>query len=180
MANLITCECIPAATPLQMNNGLTAVFLDVLVIAGTQLAERDWEKRLVFWLARHDQSLVGLGVAGFDIADMGWTADDFLHQKRFVLSCVDAAATERIWAKLPFKPREDWLLDSLRHFRTLVDSFESSDIPPSSKAWRPSDLPPYGICEIHQAYLHKRGCLVCKDAPIGSPPELCPHRDEME
>jgi hypothetical protein len=163
-----------------MNNGLTAAFFNVLVIAGTQLAERDWEKRLVFWMAQHDQSLVGLGTVGFDVADMGWTIDDFSRQKRFVLSLIEAAATGWVWDKLPFKPREDWLPDSLRHFGMLVHDFEPSGIKASGITWRPSDLPTHGICEIHQAYLHERGCIICNDAPIGTPPQLCPHRGETK
>lgn len=88
--NLITNERRAGSTPLQMSNGLTSIILDVLVIAGSDLAT-EWEKKIVYWLALHDQSLNGIGCVGFDIEEMGWERDDFDTQKRFILAIIDSA-----------------------------------------------------------------------------------------
>jgi len=51
--------------PISMSNGLTSVFIEVLVISGSILANTDREKELIIWLAQRDQSVVGIGTVGF-------------------------------------------------------------------------------------------------------------------
>ena len=52
---------------IQMSNGLTDVFFNVLVLSGSALARTDSERRLVVWLAEKDQSRMGYGAIGFDL-----------------------------------------------------------------------------------------------------------------
>lgn len=58
----------------KMSNGLTDVFVDYMLISGSQLAKKDSEKRLVAYLGECDQNYTGLGVVGFNIIKM--TKDD--------------------------------------------------------------------------------------------------------
>ncbi|MDE6728657.1 MAG: hypothetical protein K2J80_12080, partial [Oscillospiraceae bacterium] len=60
---------------LKMSNGLTAVFIDVITLAGSRIAQTVDEKRLIVWLAEKDQSVVGIGTVGFDIREMPWNTE---------------------------------------------------------------------------------------------------------
>ena len=93
MANKITSKRVPGTPPLSMSNLHTAVVFDVLGLAGCALAKSEWEQRVVYFLVQHDQSRIGLGMAGFDIAALGWTASAFDAEKRFLL-----ASSMRRWA----------------------------------------------------------------------------------
>ena len=55
---------------LQMSNGLTDVFVNVLVLSGSALARTVSEKRLIVWLAEKDQSRMGAGTVDFDLWEM--------------------------------------------------------------------------------------------------------------
>ncbi len=76
---------------LRMSNGLTSVFIEVLVISGSLLATTYREKEIIIWLAQRDQSVVGIGTVGFDIDEMPWTVDSFEREKEFVLYTISAA-----------------------------------------------------------------------------------------
>jgi hypothetical protein len=160
-----------------MSNGLTSVLLDVLVIAGNDLATSAWEKRFVYWLAQHDQSRNGLGCVGFDIEEMGWTRGAFDTQQRFVLGVIDSALARYGWDRIPFEPREESVFDSLKRLRELVVELSSEQLgSPPDDAWVPAELPPGGRCEVHRVYLHETGCIICNDAPIDLPREAAPNR----
>jgi len=170
MANFITSQ---ASRPLQMSNATTSVLLDVLVIAGCDLAVTPWEQQLVYWLAQHDQSRSGLGCVGFDIGDLGWIATELDEQKRFVLRMIDATLARAGWDRLPFSPGEDRLRPALERLRELVVEVDHVAAPGT---WVPSELPPHGSCEVHRVYLHETGCIICNDAPIDAPAAIAPHR----
>jgi len=67
VSNRITSNRATGSTPLLMSNGTTSVLLDVLAIAGSDLATTPWEKKLVYWLVQHDQSRSGLGAVSFPL-----------------------------------------------------------------------------------------------------------------
>src|SRR4051812_40523407 len=121
MSNFITNDRHDPSDYVTMSNGLTSVFIAVLVLSGSDLAQTEWEKELVVWLAEKDQGIYGLGVVGFDIAEMGWTRDGFEEEKRFVFRMIDAAATKHRWEALDYRPREDWVMDRLGKFRSLIE-----------------------------------------------------------
>lgn len=170
MANLIKSGDKP---PLQMSNSTTSVVLDVLVIAGCDLAATPWEQKLVYWLAQHDQTRSGLGCVGFDIRDLGWIADELEAQKQFVLRMIDAALARRGWERLPFTPGEERVMPALERLRELVGEVAWSA---SQAVWVPSELPAHGSCEVHRVYLHETGCILCNDAPIDADAATAPHR----
>ena len=61
---------------ISISNLGTDVLLDILVLAGSALAETDSEKRLIVWLAEHSRR-IGTGTVGFCIADMPWAPETF-------------------------------------------------------------------------------------------------------
>ena len=170
MANSFTDSNDPGSERVRMSNGTTAVVFDLLAIAGTTRARTDWEKKLVWWLVAHDQERIGLGMAGFDLSEMGWTAEGFATEKRFVLDVLDDAIRGTGWERLSFVPG-DGVVPVLEDLRRLLERYRPSAFPTPSE-W---ELPVYGTCEVHAVYLHERGCIVCNDAPCDAPPEERPH-----
>ncbi|MGK5559341.1 hypothetical protein ACSNOI_47875, partial [Actinomadura kijaniata] len=78
---------------LYLSNGGTAVFVDVLTLAVSELAENPWDFRFAALLARQDQSVMGRGAVGFDLADLDWgrTPRERAAAKDFVLRVIDLA-----------------------------------------------------------------------------------------
>ena len=69
----------PAHDCIRMSNGATDVFINVLAISGSALAETEQEKRLIVWLSEKDQK-VGRGTVGFDIVEMPWQKETFIAE----------------------------------------------------------------------------------------------------
>jgi hypothetical protein len=109
-----------------MQNGATDVFISVLLLAGSDLAETMWEKGFVTWLAGHDQSIFGLGVVGFDIGEIAWDPDRFAEQKAFVLAVIDTSLRRYRWEILDYDPPYVHL--DLATFRILVEKFSPYQI----------------------------------------------------
>ncbi|OEJ56709.1 hypothetical protein BGM19_00175 [Streptomyces agglomeratus] len=57
---------------LEMTNGGTAVFVDVLMLAVSTLAHEPWDFRFAALLTLQDQNVMGRGVVGFDLAELDW------------------------------------------------------------------------------------------------------------
>lgn len=72
---------------LSMSNGLTDVFIDYLLICGSQLAESESEKRMTVFLAEKQQTIIGMGTVGFDIIEMPWQIDSFEAEKDDPINC---------------------------------------------------------------------------------------------
>jgi hypothetical protein len=140
------------------------------------------ERAFVYRRVLSDQARVGLGCAGFDVEDLGWTTadadDDFDGQKAFVLGVVGGALAHEGWERLPFVPLQAEIIgDLLRELRTLVELFPREAIggAPASQ-----ELPVHGRCPVHDVDLYElsgaRVCIICNHAPIDAPPETTPHR----
>ncbi|MEU0375585.1 hypothetical protein ABZ070_36955 [Streptomyces sp. NPDC006283] len=57
---------------LDLSNGATAVFIDVLTLAVSDLASEDWDFRFAALLTLQDQNVMGRGATGFDLAEFDW------------------------------------------------------------------------------------------------------------
>jgi hypothetical protein len=97
MANSITNDA-----SLKMSNGGTSVFLSVLLLAGSDFAESEWEKHLMYWLAEKD---IGGGVVGFDVAEIPWRSSTFYEQKQFVLEMIGRASQQYRWNVIECDPQ---------------------------------------------------------------------------
>lgn len=157
---------------ISMSNGLTSVLIEVLVISGSIIAESNRERELIIWLAQRDQSVVGIGTVGFDIDEMPWTLDHFISEKEFLVRTITAATRGMGWDRLSYKPRKDWVIDKLDHFKTMIDAFNRQFISMNhyfewSKIDEDDENPtiPYGYpkCEKHLVYLSCHGCILCNN-----------------
>lgn len=157
---------------LKMSNGLTSVFIEVLAISGSILAETNREKEIIIWLGQQDQSVVGIGTVGFDIDEMPWTIDSFEREKDFLLRTISSAIDGLGWERLSYEPRKDWLIESLKQFWLMIDTFDKESINMDSYIeWSEieegDDCPTipigYPKCEKHEIYLSCHGCILCNN-----------------
>src|SRR5262249_41272651 len=111
----------------RMSNGRTAVVFDLLAISGTARARTDWERKLVYWLVQQDRERVGLGMASFDVREMGWTRDGFASEVAFVLGVIDAAIRREGAELLAFTPGEH-VVAALEELRRLIEELTVDEI----------------------------------------------------
>ncbi len=159
-----------AAPSLSLSNGLTSVFLEVLVLSGSRIANTDREKELIIWLAQRDQSVVGIGTVGFSLEEMPWTADNFAHEKAFMTRTIQGAIQETGWEKLGYTPNKEMVVGRLKDFQLMIDVFQAEYLDPSHYLeWAEVDeddesptIPRgYPMCSKHAVYLSCHGCLLC-------------------
>ncbi|WP_235989503.1 hypothetical protein [Streptomyces ureilyticus] len=95
---------------LDLSNGATAVFIDVLMPAVSDLTSEDWDFRFAALLTLLDQNVMGRGAVGFDLAEFDWgaTERERVRAKDFVLRATARTRGERTSlerAGLPPAPR---------------------------------------------------------------------------
>jgi hypothetical protein len=157
---------------LQMSNGGTTVFLSVLLLAGSDLASNNWEKTLMVWFTEKDQSVLGSGIVGFDLAQIKWDAASFLEQQTFLIEVIDLALERHRWKVLGYEPgpnpNQPWVLDALHQFKVLVTAFKAEYIEARDWNFYVTDIL-FEKCPKHQIYLHALDsdplecCLICND-----------------
>lgn len=151
-----------------MSNGLTSVFIDVLTLAGSRIAQSEDEKRLIVWLAEKDQSVVGIGTVGFDIREMPWNTERFEENKRFILKVIEAAENKTDWDKLGYRTNEELIFPALKKFAELITQITVDNVDENAaKEWfgaAESGAPTlcgFPKCPKHGALLTLWGCLFC-------------------
>jgi hypothetical protein len=147
-----------------MSNGLTSLFVSVLTLAASELAETDRQREFAAWFASHDQGWWVLGAVGVDISKLPWSLDTFAVDREFVLRVIHAAKTRTGWERLGYEPREERLQQCLDEFRAMVEAFAIEHAAGSEAAvWsygRPTRLV---LCPVHRVYQHEHGCVLCND-----------------
>ena len=153
-----------------MSNGLTDVFLNVLILSGTQLATTDDEKRLIVWLAERDQSKRGVGTVGFDLGEMPWNPRNFADSKAFMLNVIRFAEQKTGWDTLDYNPNKEMLFPLLEKFYDMISAFTVNEILPDSlEEWMGAaeeddpKLCGFPKCEKHDALLCCFGCQICNN-----------------
>ncbi|MFI7287099.1 hypothetical protein ACIBRY_10680 [Streptomyces anulatus] len=108
---------------LEMSNGGTAVFVDVLMLAVSALAREPWHFRFAALLTLQDQSAMGRGTVGFDLAELDWgdTPQEGAEAKSFLLRVLDLALTRHRWEELTYEP--PYAERYLRTYRDMVEAF---------------------------------------------------------
>lgn len=155
---------------LYLTNGGTDVFFDVMTLAGSALAQADWDQHLVLFFA--DGQRRGFGWAGFDLADLPWSAD-FTRQRRFILDVIDRALERYGWDRLSYDPPN--AAATLERFREMVADFvpHVDDVPADLGEW---ELPPppefLERCPEHRIFVGEHGCRLCEgtvsSGPVGA------------
>jgi hypothetical protein len=147
-----------------MNNGLTSVFVSVLTLAASELAETDRQRECAAWFASHDQSVFGLGTVGFDMSELPWSLDAFASDRGFVLRVIHAAKARVGWERLGYEPHEEWVQHCLDQFRAMVEAFAIEYAAGSEAAVWPCGRPKrLVLCPVHRVYQHEQGCVLCSD-----------------
>jgi hypothetical protein len=161
MGNTIGSE--QAGLWLDLTDGATTVLLSTLVLAGSDLAQNEWERSLVAWLAEHDQTMLGAGMAGFDLDEVAFTPEEFEAQRAFLLRCIDAARGRHRFAALGYDP--PFVRKDLAALRALLERYEPAFVN-AGRSWtfRLGAPPLAARCPTHDALCHAGGCLLCHDA----------------
>ncbi|WP_406529814.1 hypothetical protein [Streptomyces sp. I8-5] len=109
---------------LPLSNGGTAVFVDVLMLAVSDLADSVWEYRFATLLTLQDQGVMGRGAVGFDLEDIDWgrSPGEWAAAKGFVLRVLDLALRRHRWDELGYEP--PFAEGYLRQYREMVEAFD--------------------------------------------------------
>ncbi|MET7640488.1 hypothetical protein [Streptomyces sp. NPDC005438] len=149
---------------LELSNGGTEVFVEVLVLAVSDLAEDEWDHRFAALLTWQDQNVRGRGAVGFDLRDIAWgsTPAECTRAKDFVLRSVDLALTGHRWDELGYDP--PFVRDHLRRFRSMVASFTPTPADGPGDGFPSPEERAATSCVRHRvlsALPHQGGCLLC-------------------
>ncbi|WP_331732481.1 hypothetical protein OG592_41815 (plasmid) [Streptomyces avidinii] len=113
---------------LEMTNGGTAVFVDVLMLAVSALAHEPWDFRFAALLTLQDQNVMGRGVVGFGLAELDWgdTPQERAAAKDFLLRVLDLALSRHRWEELTYEPpRAEGYLGM---YRAMVEEFDPATV----------------------------------------------------
>lgn len=91
---------------LYLSNGGTEVFIDVLMLAVSDLADDVWDYRFAALLTLQDQNVMGRGAVGFDLQDIEWgaTPRERAQSKDFMLHAATLALRRHRWSELGYAP----------------------------------------------------------------------------
>jgi hypothetical protein len=158
MANMFTADGSAGPPGLDLSNGGTDVFFDVLTLAGSPIAETPWERNLVLHFA--DGHRWSRGLAGFDLGDLPWTGD-WPAEKAFLDRMIGLALSRHGWDRLAYDP--PYATRYLTTFREMIAGY--TPVPQAAPAWGDWSVPPAPAmvvrCEIHDVFVGELGCRLC-------------------
>jgi len=163
MSNIITNVRVSEKDYLQMSNSTTDVFIDVLIISGSFIAQTHWQKELIVFLSLNDQEIKGLGCVGFDIYELGWKVDIFEDQKSFLLNVIDSALKKMNWEVLNYEPNEELIFTNLKRFREMIINYSIKFVEYEDALKWNNDFKTleFKKCDKHKVYMHPYGCKLC-------------------
>ncbi|HBH94504.1 MAG TPA: hypothetical protein DDX91_02045 [Ruminococcaceae bacterium] len=151
-----------------MSNGGTDVFINVLALSGSALAQAESEKRLAVYLSEKDQSAVGRGCVGFDIAEMPWNKSTFENDKKFMIGVINGARNKIGWEKLDYSPNTIIVLQYLDIFESLINKMTAEEIKEdflikwlSEASMTDPVNRGFPRCKRHNTFLTCFGCQIC-------------------
>ncbi|MFF5314767.1 hypothetical protein [Streptomyces massasporeus] len=108
---------------LDLSNGGTEAFVEVLMLAVSDLASEAWDFRFAALLILQDQHVMGRGAVGFHLEEVDWGAGESerARSKEFVLRATALAASGHRWSELGYHPPH--VHDYLDRFRIMVEHF---------------------------------------------------------
>ncbi|MFH9068885.1 hypothetical protein [Streptomyces alboflavus] len=149
---------------LDLSNGATAVFVDVLMLAVSDLASEGWDFRFAALLSLQDQDVMGRGAVGFDLAEFDWgaTERERARAKDFVLRAAALAASGHRWSELGYHPPR--VQDHLHRFAAMVESFTPPADSGAARGFPSPDEAATASCARHRvlsALPLWDGCFLC-------------------
>ncbi len=155
---------------MSMSGGSMSMFINILCLSGGRIAAADSQKRIMVFLAEKNQSVCGLGTAGFDIAEIPWDKATFDEDKAFLLNVIRGARLKLGWETLGYQPNEEFAAEYLDKLEKLIETMTTDDIRDDSLSdWLADadDNDPinngFPKCKIHDTYISIHGCQVCTD-----------------
>ncbi len=159
----------------KMSNGLTDVFIDYMLLAGSELAEAESEKRLTAFLSEKQQSFCGIGTVGFHIVEMPWDSASFDSDKAFMLRAIARAreltTEESVWDMLRYRPNAENIEYALDGFKGLIEHMTAADVSEDNlREWlsdrEPDDpvLNGFPKCPKHGLIMSFFGCKFCSES----------------
>lgn len=118
MANIFSISRHHHGLELDLSNGGTDVFFDVMTLASCALADTVWRQNLGLLFA--DGQRANRGFASFALDELPWT-EDGPEEHRFLLAVIDKALTRHRWDLLSYDP--PYAQGYLETYRTMVQSF---------------------------------------------------------
>ncbi|MGW2027430.1 hypothetical protein [Streptomyces decoyicus] len=149
---------------LHLSNGGTEVFIDVLMLAVSDLAGDMWDYRFAALLSLQDQNVMGRGAVGFDLQDIAWGATPHrrARSKGFVLRATALALSRHRWNDLGYDP--PFTQDYLHQFQAMVESFVPAGDSHLAGGFPGPDERAMASCRQHRilsALPHWDGCFLC-------------------
>ncbi|MFD7242288.1 hypothetical protein [Streptomyces massasporeus] len=160
MANIFS----GAGRELDLSNGGTAAFVEVLMLAVSDLASEAWDFRFAALLILQDQYVMGRGAVGFHLEEVDWGASESerARSKGFVLRATALARSGHRWSELGYHPPH--VHGYLDRFRIMVEHFT----PPAGRGPHPHFPGPDGAatasCTRHRVLSglpYWEGCFLC-------------------
>lgn len=153
---------------LEMTNGGTAVFVDVLTLAVSTLAHEPWHLRFAALLALQDQNVMGRGTVGFGLAELDWgrTPPERAAAKDFLLRVLDLALSRHRWTELTYDPLR--AEGCLRTYRAMVEEFDPATARPDAGTMPGPEEAAMASCVRHRvlnALPFWDACVFCTAGP---------------
>ena len=140
-----------------LSNGATSVLYHTILLSGSKIAQTNWEKKFLIWLAERDQNVIGLGIVGFNVAELGWIKNEFELQKSFIVNSIELSLDNKEWKNLPYNPSEEIIQNKLTETLNIFKALKSEDITTKERTWynEPNEFDLNEICEVHKIFLNK-------------------------
>jgi hypothetical protein len=151
-----------------MSNGMTSVFIETCCLAGAEIAEEDYQKDLMIWFGQRDWVILGMGVEGFDIAEINWNNVDFDNQKKFILRVLESVSEKLNWGYLSYEPNTTFLFEKLDEFKAMIIAFTKEHVKDDDSERVgvfefEGAIEKYDRCDKHKIYKHWQGCVICNN-----------------
>ncbi|MFH8410960.1 hypothetical protein ACH4FX_40245 [Streptomyces sp. NPDC018019] len=149
---------------LYLSNGGTEAFIDVLMLAVSDLAAEVWDYRFAALLSLQDQNVRGRGAVGFHLQDIAWGTNRQARAraKTFVLRATALALTRHRWDELGYDP--PFVQEYLRRFKIMVEAFQPADGPRCAGGFPGPKERAVASCAQHRilsALPYWDGCFLC-------------------
>ena len=149
-----------------MTNGGTQVFVEVLMLAVSDLVREPWDYQFAGLLTQQDQSVMGRGIVGFELEGIDWGHDDAqqARNKEFVLRVIDLALQRHRWDELKYNP--PFAQRHLQQFKSMVEAFPPATATPDPgfPGFPGPDDAAMASCARHRvlnALPHWDSCILC-------------------
>lgn len=149
----------------------TDLFMKSLLISISNLAKNKWEKDFGIFIAERNQNILGGGLVGFDLSELGFSAQSFESQKKFVVDIIRNSIINETWNAFNYvTDNKSKMIDYFLKFEQLIHQFtifDSNNLIYDIKFQFHNNTGSYKYCKLHHVLLIDNGdlgihkCFVC-------------------